>query len=268
MTAYTMQNAHHEMALEQHLADQLIATQGYIARKPEDYDRPLAVDRELVLQFVKETQPGEWQKLEAQYTTAAEVEFFKQLEKALKTRGTLDVLRHGIKLIPGIRFSLCFFKPASGLNAALVGNYEANLLSVIRQLRYSQRSENAIDVALFVNGLPVATAELKNRPTGTTFRHAEKQYRDDRSPAGEPLLTFKRGALVHFAMDEDHVSMTTRLANGKTRFLPFNRGRDDGTGNPDVEGDFHVGHPAAVRTAHPVAGCGSAGALSARHLKR
>ena len=97
---------------------------------------------------------------------------------------------------------------------------KANLLSVIRQLRYSQRSENAIDVALFVNGLPVATAELKNRPTGTTFRHAEKQYRDDRSPAGEPLLTFKRGALVHFAMDEDHVSMTTRLANGKTRFLP------------------------------------------------
>ena len=75
---------------------------------------------------MKETQPGEWQKLEAQYTTAAEAEFFKQLEKALKTRGTLDVLRHGIKLIPGIRFSLCFFKPASGLNAALVGNYEAN----------------------------------------------------------------------------------------------------------------------------------------------
>ena len=121
MTAYTLETAHHEIALEQHLVDQLVAAQGYIARKPADYDRPLAVDRELVLQFVKETQPGEWQKLEAQYTTAAEAEFFKQLEKALKTRGTLDVLRHGIKLIPGIRFSLCFFKPASGLNAALVG---------------------------------------------------------------------------------------------------------------------------------------------------
>ena len=242
MTAYTMQNAHHEIALEQHLVDRLVAAQGYIARKPADYDRPLAVDRELVLRFVKQTQPGEWQKLEAQYTTAAEAEFFKQLEKALKTRGTLDVLRHGIKLIPGIRFSLCFFKPASGLNASLVSHYEANILSVIRQLRYSQRSENAIDVALFVNGLPVATAELKNRPTGTTFRHAEKQYRDDRSPAGEPLLTFKRGALVHFAMDEDHVSMTTRLANGKTRFLPFNRGRDDGTGNPDIEGDFRIAY--------------------------
>ena len=128
------------------------------------------------------------------------------------------------------------------MNASLVSHYEANILSVIRQLRYSQRSENAIDVALFVNGLPVATAELKNRPTGTTFRHAEKQYRDDRSPAGEPLLTFKRGALVLFAMDEDHVSMTTRLANGKTRFLPFNRGRDDRTGNPDIEGDFRIAY--------------------------
>ena len=205
MTGYSTKTAHREIALEQHLADRLIASQGYVPRKPEDYDRPLAVDRALALRFVKDTQPDEWRKLEAQYTTAAESEFFKQLEKALKARGTLNVLRQGIKLIPGIKFALCFFRPASGLNTALIGRYEANILSVIRQLYYSQRSENAIDVALFVNGLPVATAELKNRLTGTTFRHAEKQYRDDRSPAGEPLLTFKRGALVHFAMDEDHV---------------------------------------------------------------
>ena len=242
MTGYSAKTAHREIALEQHLADRLVASQGYVRRKPEDHDRPLAVDRELILRFVKDTQPGEWRKLEAQYTTAAEAEFFKQLEKALKTRGTLDVLRQGIKLIPGIKFALCFFRPASGLNTALVDRYEANILSVIRQLHYSQRSENAIDVALFVNGLPVVTAELKNRLTGTTFRHAEKQYRDDRSPAGEPLLTFKRGALVHFAMDEDHVTMTTRLANGKTRFLPFNRGRGGGTGNPDIEGDFRVAY--------------------------
>ena len=141
MTAYTMQTAHHEIALEQHLADRLVASQGYVRRKPEDHDRPLAVDRELILRFVKDTQPGEWRKLEAQYTTAAEAEFFKQLEKALKTRGTLDVLRQGIKLIPGIKFALCFFRPASGLNTALVDRYEANILSVIRQLHYSQRSE-------------------------------------------------------------------------------------------------------------------------------
>ena len=231
-----------EEVVEQHLVEQLIAAQGYVARAPDDYDRALAMDRELVIRFVKETQPEEWRRLEAQYTDAAEVEFFKQLEKALKNRGTLDVLRQGIKLIPGIKFALCFLKPASGLNTELVRLYEANLLSVIRQLRYSQRSEHAIDVVLFVNGLPVATAELKNLLTGSTFRHAERQYRRDRSPAGEPLLSFKRGALVHFAIDQDNVSMTTRLQSDKTRFLPFNRGRNGGGGNPDVEDEFRVAY--------------------------
>ena len=83
---------------------------------------------------------------------------------------------------------------------------------------------------------------LKNLLTGSTFKHAEKQYRADRSPAGEPLLTFRRGALVHFALDEDNVSMTTRLQNGKTRFLPFNRGREGGAGNPDVRDEFRVAY--------------------------
>ena len=239
---HTAQTVHREAVLEQHLVDLLVGGQGYVECAPEDYDRALAMDRQLVLKFVRETQPDEWTKLEAQYTTAAEAEFFKQLEKALKTRSTLDVLRQGIKLIPGIKFSLCFFKPASGLNADLVRLYGANILSVIRQVRYSLKNENAIDVVLFVNGLPVATAELKNLLTGSTFRHAEKQYRTDRSPASEPLLTFKRGAIVHFALDEDNVSMTTRLQNGRTRFLPFNRGRDGGAGNPDIEGEFRVAY--------------------------
>ena len=84
--------------------------------------------------------------------------------------------------------------------------------------------------------------ECKNQSTGTTFKHAENQYRKDRSPAGEPLLTFKRGALVHFALDEDNVSMATRLNNGKTFFLPFNRGRDGGAGNPDVDCEFRVAY--------------------------
>jgi type I restriction enzyme R subunit len=99
-----------------------------------------------------------------------------------------------------------------------------------------------VDAVIFVNGIPIVTCELKNLLTGSTFRYAEKQYRSDRSPAGEPLLTFKRGALVHFAMDEDNVSMTTRLQNGKTRFLPFNRGRDGGSGNPDIKGEFRIAY--------------------------
>ncbi|MDX9860400.1 MAG: DEAD/DEAH box helicase family protein [Rhodospirillales bacterium] len=239
---FSEDTVHHEEALEVRLNQALVELQGYVERMPDDFDRASAMDRILVLEFVKENQVEEWQKLEAQYATSAEVEFFKQLERALRDRGTLDVLRRGLRLIPNIQFSLCFFKPASGLNADLVRRYEANILSVIRQLRYSRRSENAIDVALFLNGLPVATLELKNLLTGSTFRHAERQYRHDRSPAGEPLLTFKRGALVHFAMDEDNVSMTTRLRNGKTRFLPFNRGRDGGAGNPDIQGDFRVAY--------------------------
>src|ERR1019366_2865354 len=131
-TRHSTTTVHRETVVEERLADCLIADHGYLERTPENYDRPLAIDRDLVLRFVRETQADEWTKLEIQYTAAAEAEFLKQLEKALKTRSTLDVLRQGIKLIPGIKFSLCFFRPASGLNADLVQLYEANVLSVIR----------------------------------------------------------------------------------------------------------------------------------------
>lgn len=214
----------------------------YRPRSPEDFDRSSALDKALVLDFIMSTQADEWTKLESQYGASSEAEFFKQVEQGLKQRGTLDVLRNGVKLVPNLKFFLCAFKPASNLNPILVRHFNANILSVVRQLRYSTKSENAIDVALFVNGLPVATLELKNTLTSQNFRHAEKQFRYDRPPANEPLLTFKRGALVHFAMDQDNVSMTTRLQNGKTRFLPFNRGHEGGAGNPDIEGEFRIAY--------------------------
>jgi len=240
---YTKDSIHLERVFQNHLIAQLIGSQGYIKRNTKtDYDIETAFDKELVLQFIKDTQADEWARLEEQYSTAAETEFLKQLEKALKQRGTLDVLRQGIKLIPGIKFSLCFFKPASGLNDDLLRLYNANILSVIDELEYSNKNGNRIDVALFVNGIPLATLECKNLSTGSTFKHAESQYRKDRSPAGEPLLAFKRGALVHFALDEDNISMTTRLNNGKTRFLPFNRGRDGGAGNADIKNEFRVAY--------------------------
>ena len=144
-------SAHKEIVLEQHLVSQLVQGHGYVERSPEDYDRPLALDKALLLRFVRETQAQEWQKLEAQYASSVEPEFFKQLDKALKARGTLDVLRQGLKLIPNIHFRFCFFKPASSLNPELVRLYEANILSVIRQVRYSQKIENALDAVLFVN---------------------------------------------------------------------------------------------------------------------
>jgi len=240
---YTKDSIHLERVFQNHLIDRLIHNQGYVKRDTKtDYDVEAALDKELVVQFIKETQSDEWVRLEEQYSDAAEKEFFKQLEKALKQRGTLDVLRQGIKLIPGIKFSLCFLKPASGLNDDLLRLYSANILSVIDELEYSTKNGNRIDVALFVNGIPLATLECKNLSTGSTFKHAESQYRKDRSPAGEPLLAFKRGALVHFALDEDNISMTTSLNNGKTRFLPFNRGRDGGAGNPDIKDEFRVAY--------------------------
>jgi len=201
------------------------------------YDAATALDKELLFRFLKTTQPDAWKTLEDHYSVQAENEVIKRLEKALKEHPTHKVLRDGIKLVPNIQFALCFFKPASNLNPELMRLYEANILSVMRQVIYSKKNRNAIDIVTFVNGIPVITMEVKNLLTKQNFRHAERQYQKDRSPAGEPLLTFKRGAIVHFAVDQDNVSMTTRLMNGKTRFLPFNRGRDGGAGNKDIQNE-------------------------------
>ncbi len=234
---------HKEKVLQDHLIAELVDGAGYVRRQANsDYDRALAMDRALVLDFIQNTQSEAWKKLSQHYAASAEDVFFKQLDKALKDRGLLDVLRKGIKIVPGIALSLCYFRPASALEPKRVAEYQANILSVMDEVEYSQKHGGRLDVVLFVNGLPVVTIEAKNLLTGSTFRNAEKQYRDDRKPAGEPLLTFKRGALVHFALDEDNASMTTRLMNGKTRFLPFNRGRDGGAGNPDVEDEHRIAY--------------------------
>lgn len=238
----THRNLHTERVVQEHLVDQLVSLQGYRRRLPDDHDRGLAVDRGVLVEFLSQSQPEEWAKLVDHYAGQAETTLLDQLARALKDRGTLDVLRRGLKLVPGIKFSLCFFKPASALNPDLVRKFDANILSVIEEVEYSTKHGGRIDVVLYVNGLPVATMELKNLLTGTTHKHAEKQYKTDRAPAGEPLLTFKRGALVHFAVDQDYVTMATRLMNGKTRFLPLNRGRDGGAGNPDIEGEFRIAY--------------------------
>lgn len=240
---HTTADIHQEKVFEAHIVACLTSDQGYLERDcPSHYGVAHALDIELLFRFLKTTQPDAWQTLEDHYSAQAEAEVLKRLEKALKDNPTHVVLRDGIKLVPNIRFALCFFKPASNLNPELTRHYEANILSVMRQVTYSAKNKNAIDLVTFVNGIPVATLEVKNLLTGQNVKHAEKQYRQDRSPAGEPLLTFKRGAIVHFAVDQDNVSMTTRLMNGKTRFLPFNRGRDGGAGNPDVPGENRVAY--------------------------
>lgn len=215
---------HTEAAVELHLVEQLVTRQGWRERPHGAYDRKLALDPEMIEEFVRTSQPDAWKRICDQYPGKERKILADQVEARLKAVGTLEVLRQGITIVPGIRIALCAFKPASGLNPGTLRAYQANILSVMRQVRYSQRNENAIDVVLFVNGIPFATMEFKNTLTGSTYQTAEAQYRKDRPINGEPLLTFKRGALVHFALDQDNVSMTTQLNNGGTHFLPFNRG--------------------------------------------
>src|SRR5207237_1147744 len=152
-----------------------------------------------------------------------------RLGQSLGQRGTLDVLRHGIEML-GLRgkITLAQFKPALAMNEEILTRYAANRLRVVRQLRYSQQNENCIDLALFLNGIPVATVEMKTDFT-QSITDAIDQYRFDRQPypKGKPaerLLCFPNGALVHFAVSNREVHMTTRLNGPATEFLPFNTG--------------------------------------------
>ncbi|GAB6933571.1 type I restriction endonuclease [Calditerricola satsumensis] len=204
---------------------------GYHRRRPEDYDRTLCLIPRDVLDFIVATQPKEWARLKQHYGSAVEEKFLKRLASEIERRGTLDVLRHGIKDM-GSKFRLAYFRPASGLNEETRRLYEANIFSVVRQLRYSTRNEKSLDLVLFLNGLPIFTAELKNPLTGQTVEDAMRQYRQDRDPR-EPLFSYGR-CLAHFAVDPELVYVTTHLQGAKTRFLPFNQGRFGGAGNPPV----------------------------------
>ena len=177
----------------------------------------------LLFAFLRATQPDEWKRLQSVHGDAVETRFLARLVKELDNRGTLDVLRHGV-IDYGVRFRLAYFRPATDLNADACRLYEANSLTVTRQLHFSKaRPQDSVDMALFLNGLPIATLELKNHFTGQSAADARKQFIKDRDPR-EPLFAFKKRALAHFAVDPDEVWMTTKLNGRDTRFLPFNQG--------------------------------------------
>lgn len=204
---------------------------GYHRRKPDDYDRALCLLPRDLLDFVVATQPHEWERLKQHHGAEVKERFVARVAREVEQRGLLDVLRNGVK-DSGCRFALAHFRPASGLNQEIRRLHEGNLFSVVRQLKYSAKNENSLDVVLCLNGLPVFTAELKNPLTGQTVEHAIRQYKYDRDPR-EPLLGFRR-CLAHFALDPDLAYVTTRLDGAKTRFLPFNQGKFGGAGNPPV----------------------------------
>src|SRR6266446_5126661 len=210
------------------LAPDNVAPGGYHKRTSEDYDKTHCLITDDVFNFIYATQPKEWEKFKKQHEIDAKTSFIQRLASELRTRGTLDVLRKGIKA-NGCKFQLAYFHPSSGLNYELQKLYAANIFSEVRQLRYSERNQNSLDLVLFLNGLPIFTAELKNPFTGQNVENAIQQYRHDRDPH-EPLFAFGR-CLAHFAVDPDLVYMTSHLEGSKTRFLPFNQGRNGGAGN-------------------------------------
>src|SRR5712692_229830 len=206
-----------------------VAPGGYWKQLSEEYDKALCLIPEDVLNFIYATQPKEWDKFKKQHEGDARTPFLQRLASELRARGTLHVLRKGIKA-NGCRFQLVYFIPSSGLNYDLLNLYSANLFSEIRQLHYSEKNNNSLDLVLFLNGLPIFTAELKNPFTGQNVENAIKQYRSDRDPR-EPLFAFGR-CLAHFAVDPELVYMTSHLEGQNTRFLPFNQGNKGGAGNP------------------------------------
>ena len=256
-----------EFTFQNEMISQLVAN-GWLLGKPEGYNRELALYSEDVLGFVKDTQDEQWQKFCALYPSNTEAKFLEhvgaQLNKAdpnaankeMRTFGTLGVLRNELR-IRGTRFKLCQFKPEHDLNADTLARYQNNRLRVVPELVYSPWATDEyeaeagtrakkwrIDLVLFVNGLPVATLELKSE-FKQAVQNAIKQYKTTRfaiDPATkkpEPLLTFKRGALVHFAVSQYEVYMATKLEGNDTYFLPFNKGTADGGAGNDVPADIN-----------------------------
>ncbi len=227
-----MSKQHDEKAFETAIEKHLLTKGGYIKAESADFDFERGFDPTLLLSFIKETQPDEWSYLENLQGERTKETLLNDLCRALNSQheGCLQVLRHGFKCF-GKLFKVAFFSPASGMNPDAERRYQKNVLSVTRQLRYSQKHANSLDLVLSLNGLPLATAELKNPMTGQTWRNAVHQYKNDRDP-GDLIFQFKKRTLVHFAVDPDEVHMTTRLSKKQTRFLPFNMGNGNGAGNP------------------------------------
>jgi len=257
-----------EDVFQNEIIAQMLAA-GWQLGEPKNYDRANAVYTEDLIGFVKETQDTEWQKQLKNYPGNAEQKLVErvaaQLNKAdpnaintqLRTFGTLGVLRHGVK-DRNAKFKLCQFKPEHDLNPDTLVRYKQNRLRIVPELVYSpyatekhlaetgtQSKKWRIDLVLFVNGLPVVTLELKSE-FKQSVQNAVSQYKKTRLPRDpatkktEPLLTFKRGALVHFAVSQYEVYMTTKLAGGDTFFLPFNKGTKDGGAGNDVPEDHNI----------------------------
>lgn len=220
----------------EHAIEASLLAQGYRKRTSDHYDEKLCLDPDCLLDFLQATQPKLWEKLSRQHDGDPRDKFLERVRQQIKKKSTVRVLREGVK-DRGCRFRFAYFRPSSGLNEELRKLYRANQFSVIRQLHYSERDAKlSLDLVLFLNGLPLFTVEIKNPFKDQDVRKAMRQYKTDRDPR-EPLFAFGRCA-AHFALDTNLAYFTTQLRGDETRFFPFNRGYNEGAGNPPSRTDF------------------------------
>lgn len=230
-----------ENTFESAIEQVLIRSGGYTTGDPSTYDKDMGLFKEEILDFLQTSQPKKWSKISAIHGEQTKERVLQRLYKELDLRGSLDVIRKGF-VDYGVRFQMAYFQPVSGLNPDAKEMYKLNSLKVYRQIYYSKKNKNSVDLVLGLNGLPVATIEVKNQFTGQNVNHAKKQYKETRDPK-EILFNFKKRALVHFSVDQDEVYMATKLEGSKTYWLPFNQGNNKGKGNPiNHNGDYRTAY--------------------------
>ncbi|HOO52569.1 MAG TPA: type I restriction endonuclease, partial [Alphaproteobacteria bacterium] len=234
-----------EKAFEAYIEENLSEKKGWISGSNLLWDKQKALFPEYVTDFIKATQTDLWKQMEKLHGAELSNKLIDTLVKERNTKGTLFIIRHGFKFY-GKTFKLAYFKPAHGLVPETLALFKENRLHVTRQVPCHPADGSTVDMVLSLNGIPLATVEIKNPFTGQTWKNAAYQYKTDRDPRA-PLFLFKKGAVVHFAVDPDEVHMATRLNGGKTFFLPFNRGShpgeiECGKGNPQ--------HPSGHRTGY------------------
>ena len=234
--------AHYESTLEKIITEHLTQN-GWHQGDKLNYSREEGLDLAELKSFVFKTQSVEWERLVFLHGSEATAwgKFSDRLGKEIENRGKIDVLRKGV-IDLGVKFQLAYFAPAHDLTPENRERYDSNRLTVTRQIRMSESNqEDSIDLVFFLNGIPVATAELKAQTASQNVKHAIQQYRNDRKPSD---LIFRSRSLVNFAIDENDVFMTTQLKGVSTTFLPFNQGaagagKAGGKGNPlDSSGDM------------------------------
>ena len=234
-----------EHAFESYVEEMLLGASGWQSGTNAEWDVELALFPVQVCTFLQATQPELWSDMHTLHRDGLEQLLLTTLVKELNLKGTLHVLRHGFKFY-GNTFRLATFMPAHSLNDEVLAWYQKNRLTITRQVLCHPGKQDTVDLVFALNGLPVATCELKNPGTGQNWRHAVRQYQKDRDPRA-PLFRFKTRALVHFAADPDEVYMATQLARAETQFLPFNRGSQPGgiecgTGNPQHQSGYRTGY--------------------------